>query len=68
MTSECVFVVILDGVRTQGSEWFAEEREGRFEQTDSGTDSTDDRQVKQDYPLKKTHKRYFKNKSTGKNE
>jgi len=32
----------LDGVRAEGSEWIAEEREGRLEPVDSGTESADD--------------------------
>lgn len=35
--------VYVDGLGAEGSEWFAEEREGRLEQVDSGTESADDR-------------------------
>lgn len=33
----------LDGLRAEGSEWHAEDGEGRLEQVDSGTESADDR-------------------------
>lgn len=35
--------VCSDGLRAEGSEWVAEEGEGRLEQVDSGTESADDR-------------------------
>lgn len=35
--------MFVDGGRAEGSEWAAEEREGRFESADSGTESADDR-------------------------
>lgn len=44
MESKCVCVfVCVDGLGVEGSEWLAEEREGRLEQVDSGTESADDR-------------------------
>ncbi len=42
MYNVCV-CVCADGVGAEGSEWPAEDREGRFEQIDSGTESADDR-------------------------
>lgn len=38
----CVCVCV-DGLGVKGSEWLAEERQGRLEQVDSGTESADDR-------------------------
>lgn len=35
--------VCVDGLGVKGSEWLAEERQGRLEQVDSGTESADDR-------------------------
>lgn len=35
--------VYVDGLGAERSEWVAEEREGRLEQVDSGTESADDR-------------------------
>lgn len=40
----CVcFCVCVDGLGAEGAEWHAEERQGRLEQVDSGTESADDR-------------------------
>lgn len=37
------FCVCVDGLGAEGAEWHAEERQGRLEQVDSGTESADDR-------------------------
>lgn len=43
-TQHVMFVrVCVDGLGAEGSEWLAEEGEGRLEQVDSGTESADDR-------------------------